>query len=112
MCSAAVPGGESWGRLAPTCRMAPRCEGKLPLRQPASRRRYLIQLSLPRRSATNMGVFGRRGAGVESPHTATTRLPALSMLNFFPGGITVVALYSVTMAGPWKGFSTPSSSRT
>jgi hypothetical protein len=47
-------------------------------------------------------VLGKQTAKVSiiGHHKITIRLLALSRWNFFPGGMTVVALYSVMMAGP------------
>src|SRR5450631_1065966 len=65
-----------------------KAEGGTPSRQPAGRRRY-------------------EGDG----ERAITRLPASSRRKLAPGGTTVVALYSVTTAGPEYFFPTNSSSR-
>lgn len=45
-------------------------------------------------------VEGRRFSETKGNRYFTIRFPFLSMLNFLPGGTTVVALYSVTTAGP------------
>lgn len=50
----------------------------------------------------------KRVAGNASYWISITRLPARSVKKRFPGGMTVVALYSVMMAGPVYFFSTRS----
>jgi hypothetical protein len=60
----------------------------------------LPSLTIVRKAFTTKGTKVHKGNLLKSDHRVMTRLLDLSTQNRFFGGMTVVALYSVTMAGP------------